>query len=126
MAEKLDPQDFTRQRDEASKEGVRGLLIINGGGAVALLAFLQAIWPKYPLLSGYVVFGIAVLALGVLCAGLAPFLRYHASYNAQKQNRGRWLGFRRAYISCWYISLGLFIFGIAIVIFGVFKGGPVR
>lgn len=65
---RLDPSDFTRQRDEANREGVRGLLIINGGGAVALLAFLQAIWPDNKLLAKYVVIGIGVLAIGVFLA----------------------------------------------------------
>lgn len=106
---RLEPSDFTRQRDEANREGVRGLLIINGGGAVALLAFLQAIWPDNKLLAKYVVIGIGAFAIGVFLAGLSNFLRYHASFNFQAGNRERWLLFRRGYIGCWYISLFLFL-----------------
>ena len=114
----LEPQDFTRQRDEASKEGVRGLLLINGAGAVALLAFLQAIWAKDSLLAKYVVVGIAILAFGVFFAGMANPLRYHASFNFQQGNRDRWLLFRRGYIGCWYTSLSLFLIGIGVVVIG--------
>lgn len=50
MRESSQPSDLsaearTRQRDQAASELVRTLLIINGSGAAALLAFLQAIWP---------------------------------------------------------------------------------
>jgi len=72
----LKPQDFTQQRNEASREGIRGLLIINGGGAVALLAFLQAIWQQDKIFAEYIIIGISVLALGVVIAGAANFLRY--------------------------------------------------
>ena len=117
----LEPQDFTRQRDEASKEGVRGLLIINGGGAVALLAFLQAIWSVDQRLANYVVIGISVLAIGVAVAGLASFLRYHASFNFQQGKKDRWLVYRRGYIGCWYTSLSLFLAGIGVVVSGAWR-----
>lgn len=110
--------DFTRQRDELGKEGVRGILLINGGGAVALLAFLQAIWSKDVRLAEYVVHGISLLAFGVFLAGLASFLRYHSSFNFQQGKLRRWLWFRRAYIGCWYSSLLCFLIGIAIVVVG--------
>jgi hypothetical protein len=35
--EGLQPSDFTEQRNEALREGVKGLFLMNGGGAVALL-----------------------------------------------------------------------------------------
>jgi hypothetical protein len=116
--EGLKSEHFTRQRDEASKEGVRGLLIINGGSAVALLAFLQAIWLQDKLLAKYVVLSISILALGVLFGGLSHFLRYHASYNYQRQREKRFWWFRRGYMGSWYISLTLFLFGISVVLFG--------
>ena len=40
----LSAEARTRQRDQAASELVRSLLIINGGGAATLLAFLTAIW----------------------------------------------------------------------------------
>lgn len=42
----------TRQRDQAASDLVRALLIINGGGAAALLAFLQTrLWPRSTIIS---------------------------------------------------------------------------
>jgi hypothetical protein len=41
----IDNQISLREhRNRALTEGTKGLFLINGGGAVALLAFLQAIW----------------------------------------------------------------------------------
>jgi hypothetical protein len=114
----LEPPDFTRQRDEASKEGVRGLLLINGGGSVALLAFLQAIWAVDKQLAKYVVIGIIFFAIGVAFAGVASFLRYHASFNFQPGKKDRWLLYRRGYIGCWYTSLSLFLAGSGVVVSG--------
>jgi hypothetical protein len=44
MTDNPTPADLTEQRSEAMVELVKALLIINGGGAVALLAFLQSAW----------------------------------------------------------------------------------
>ena len=46
MADNPTPVDLTEQRSEAIAELVKALLIINGGGAVALLAFLQSAWVR--------------------------------------------------------------------------------
>ena len=99
------PERFTTQRDEASLAGVRGLLIINGGGAVALLALLPVIWDQDTDLVRLVVYGAAVFGVGTCVAGLSHFLRYHASYNFQAGNTKRFSWFRRGYIASWYISL---------------------
>lgn len=114
----LRPEHFMHERNEASKEGVRGLFIINGGGAVALLAFLQAIWVDNQALSKYVVVSIAIFGFGVLIAGVANFLRYHASWNYQGYNIPRFMKFRRSYITCWYISLTCFAVAITVIIWG--------
>lgn len=82
----LDPRDFTEQRDDAFREGVKGLLLINGGGTTAMLAFLQATWATKPQLAKYVVGCIALLALGLFLAGLVHFLRYQASFSFQGAN----------------------------------------
>jgi hypothetical protein len=34
-----------------AEQGLKALLLLNGGGAVALLAFLQAIWIKEAMLA---------------------------------------------------------------------------
>ena len=65
---------------------------MNGGGAVALLAFLQAIWKKDQVLSQYVLVGLSAIAVGVLLGGLVQFFRYHASFSFQRGgNQDPWL-----------------------------------
>jgi hypothetical protein len=70
----LQAKDFTDQRNDALREGVKGLFLMNGGGAVAMLAFLQAIWKDNPQLAKYVITSIALLAVGVFLGGLVQFL----------------------------------------------------
>jgi hypothetical protein len=65
----LTSQDFHSVRAEVTSDGIKGLFLLNGGGAVALLAFLQAIWDRNPLLARYVLVGIAVMAFGAFIAG---------------------------------------------------------
>ena len=57
----LTERDLTDQRNDAMREGVKALVLMNGGGAVALLAFLQAIWHKDHVLAFWIVFGLAFL-----------------------------------------------------------------
>src|SRR4030067_3566404 len=75
----LNAKDFTEHRNDALREGVKGLFLMNGGSAVAMLAFLQAIWKENPQLAKYVIASIALFAVGVLLAGLVPFVKYHSS-----------------------------------------------
>src|SRR5438093_1026173 len=84
MAEGLTPKDFIDQRNDAMREGVKALFLMNGGGAVALLAFLQAIWTNEPALIRYVLGGLAFLMAGVALAGLVHFFRYHTSMTTQR------------------------------------------
>ncbi len=80
----LTPKDMTDQRNDAMREGVKALVLMNGGGAVALLAFLQAIWSKEPALVKYVLWGLGCLVVGVALAALVHFFRYHTSLAYQR------------------------------------------
>jgi hypothetical protein len=115
----LQTSDFTDQRAEALSEGVKGLFLMNGGGAVAMLAFLQAIWKDQPLLAKYVVVSIAFLAAGVFLAGLVQFFRYHASFNLQGGRSRAFRAYRVLYLAAAYSSLAAFLVGLSIVISGV-------
>lgn len=114
----LHASDFTEQRNEALAEGVKGLFLMNGGGAVALLAFLQAIWKEQPLLAKYVVVSIAALAVGVLLAGLVQFFRYHASFNLQGGRLRAFRIYRVLYLAAAYSSLATFLVGLLIFVSG--------
>lgn len=114
----LQAPDFTEQRNEALGEGVKGLFLMNGGGAVAMLAFLQAIWKDQPLLAKYVVVSIAFLAAGVFLAGLVQFFRYHASFNFQGGRSRAFRTYRVLYLAAAYSSLAAFLVGLLIVVSG--------
>lgn len=53
-----------KQRNEAAAELVKAVLIINGGGTVALLAFLQATWVTARVLAMPTIVAIAFLSFG--------------------------------------------------------------
>ena len=109
-----------RVRAEFTTQGIRGLLIINGGGAAALLAFLQAIWNEDRALAEHVVTAIAWLAFGVAVAGVAFFLRYHTSLAIQQYGRKdlRYIRLSRISVWSWYVSLAAFVVGIGWIVLG--------
>jgi len=74
----MSPADLMKQRNEAIAELVKALLIINGGGAVALLAFLQSPWVQDKALVAPVAYAVPMLAFGSLSAAACHLLRYHA------------------------------------------------
>jgi glucan phosphoethanolaminetransferase (alkaline phosphatase superfamily) len=114
----LSAKDFHDARAEITNQGVRGLLLINGGAAVALLAFLQAIWSEEPALAKYVVIGIGIFSIGVLLAGFINFFRYHTSFNFQSGNKKLYNLFRRLTYSLQYLSLACFGVGMLVVVSG--------
>ena len=96
----LTSQSFTEQRGEAITEGVKSLFLMNGGAAIALLAFLQALWATNPYLSKFTIAGIGLHSFGVFMAGCVQLFRYSASYNFQGGRHGRWMIYRRLYLGC--------------------------
>ena len=79
-------------RGEIANQHTRTILIINGGAAVALLAFLKEIWGKDPQLSRFVIVTVVILSFGVACAGISNWLRYETSkrYEANASSRHKW------------------------------------
>lgn len=119
--EGLKPKDFTEQRNDALREGVKGLLLINGGGATAMLAFLQAVWQTKPQIAPFVVGCIAFLAFGLFLAGLVQFFRYQASFVFQGGHTVAFHRYRFLYLAAAYGSLVAFIVGIGVVVVGVLR-----
>ena len=114
----LQAEDFTEQRNDALREGVKGLFLMNGGGTVAMLAFFQAIWTGNPQLAKYVVGCIAFLAAGVFLAGLVQFFRYHASFNLQGGGHCAFKVYRFLYLTTAYGSLAAFLAGVSVMVSG--------
>ena len=111
--------DLMKQRNEAIAELVKALLIINGGGAVALLAFLQSAWVQEKALVVPVAYAVSVLAFGSLLAAACHLLRYHASWYHQSGNTARSARFRRFYLVIAWASLFAFAGGVAVVVVNV-------
>ena len=111
--------DLTEQRNQAMSELVKALLIINGGGAVTLLAFLQSPWVQDKKLVVPVACAVAALALGSLFAAACHLLRYYASWHHQSRDEDRFERFRRFYLCCAYASLFAFAVGVAVVVASV-------
>jgi predicted component of type VI protein secretion system len=122
----LQAEDFTDQRNDALREGVKGLFLMNGGGAVAMLAFLQAIWEDNPQLAKYVVASIALLAAGVFLAGLVQFFRYNASFSFQGDKHCAFKVYRFLYLTAAYCSLVAFLVGVLIMVSGAWCSLPTK
>jgi hypothetical protein len=108
----------TRQRDQAASELVRALLLINGGGATVLLAFLKAIWKSDKALAQATVWSLLFLGVGAALAAGFHLLRYRASvhYSGGDQERGQKFG--RFYTVSASLSLVAFVVGIIVLAHG--------
>lgn len=117
----------TERRDQMAVHGLRSLLILNGGGAVALLAFLQAIWDK-PNAAGlvpWILSGIIPFLLGAAASGWVHFLRYDATVEYQMGRRpsAKAMTHRHKFLTAFgYI---LFLLGMLIVVLGAFQNLPI-
>jgi hypothetical protein len=105
------------QRDKSATELVRALLIVNGGGAAALLVFLQAIWKSDPLPAKSTAWAIVILGLGAFLAAAFHLLRYEASWYHGNGQMTLWWIFRKLYLSAAIASLVAFV--SATVIFAI-------
>jgi hypothetical protein len=110
---------LTELRAQGVIEGTKGLLLINGGGAVALAAFLQAVWDKAFALRPWLLWAIAVLTAGVAFASATFFARYlHGlSPKSVKPFQSAW----------WWVSVALmagavlaFVVGMCLAVVGGF------
>ena len=113
-------QAGTPRRDEMSIHGIRGLVLLNGGGAVALLAFLQAAWENIPELVPTIVSAMIPLVVGAACAVAVHFLRIQTSLHWFKH--GKWLKLLQNGFAVF--SFVLFLAGMTIVIVGSYLHLP--
>ena len=98
-------------RDRMLIEGQKTFIIINAIGAMALLAFLSAIWPYGGVLNGIVAF-----ALGVLLASLGYVMRDWAARMSQSKWMGRIFGQIRMWIPA--IVAVCFLAGVILPVLG--------
>ncbi|MCK5518473.1 MAG: hypothetical protein KAI61_03585 [Alphaproteobacteria bacterium] len=112
-------------RTEIDNGTVRGLLLINGGGAVALLAFLPTIINKhgFELLVLGTLVGLLFYQTGLLCAVLHNTLRRKCSLIYEQHNYNppeNKLGFCHWSRGLMWASVVFFYFaGLVVIICGV-------
>ena len=114
------------RRDGMAAQGLRAVLLLNGGGAVALLAFLQAIWTESEAveLVPWVIAGMVVLLVGAAAGGWVHFQRYETSeaYQMKGRQEGREMTRRHKHLT--KFAFHMFLFGIAIVAIGAYLNLP--
>jgi formate hydrogenlyase subunit 3/multisubunit Na+/H+ antiporter MnhD subunit len=113
-------------RVEILNGGARALLLINGGGIVALLGLLSRFYPfAEDANKGYVsvvLFGIACLTLGLLFAAMNYYFRYWASMywerkKAQEHRRMFW--FEKASVIASFAFFFVGAFGLVLGTYSV-------
>lgn len=74
---------LTQTRAQILNEGSKGLTLINGGGAAALAAFLQAIWDKTNAapMRWWILFGMMWLIAGTAISAIIFITRYLGSFH---------------------------------------------
>jgi hypothetical protein len=116
------------QRAQIDTETFKGLLVINGGGAVSLLAIFSQIISKvgYEGLARAVMVGVLFMAFGLVVAVVHNYLRRRCSHIHSLHNMapppGRLFGFLLTRPTvCWFsllfmwLSLASFILGASYV-----------
>ena len=121
--------DGAEIRAGIDSETVRGLLLINGGGAVALLAFLAGIIekPDLALLARAIIWGVFTFQLGLVAAVMHNRFRRLCSleYAKKPENRTKCSLFGREFkepcichwsIGFMWVSVGAFLVGGLLVL----------
>jgi hypothetical protein len=105
-------------KDRMLIEGQKTFIIINAVGAMALLAFLSAIWPYggSTALKKGVLNGILAFALGVLLAAMGYMMRDWAA----RMNQSKWPGRIFGHIRMWIpaIVAVCFLAGVILPVIG--------
>jgi hypothetical protein len=105
-------------KDRMLIEGQKTFIIINAVGAMALLAFLSAIWPYggSTALKKGVLNGIVAFALGVLLAAIGYMMRDWAARMNQSKWPGRIFGHVRMWIPA--VVAVCFLAGVILPVLG--------
>jgi hypothetical protein len=116
-----DAKDYALSRAVLLTEGFKGLLVVNGGGAAALLAFISQVVDKSPKLAQLSFVGVAFMAGGLVLALLFSFFRFHHSKEVEKlEAAGRTKNLRTIfwylYTACEYLSVLAFVVAIAYLV----------
>lgn len=118
-----DVNNPTERRDKMWEQSARLLGLMNGGSAVALLAFVQAIWLKMPELVVWVVYGLIIFAVGLALATIIPQLREATILN-WRSNESKAKIYQDLYRGAAKLSVVSFLVGVGIVAYGILTSLP--
>jgi hypothetical protein len=110
---------FTQVTNQILSEGFKGFVLLNGGGAAAMAAFLQAIWdkPSTAPMRIYLLGGIGSLLFGAAVASILFLVRYRAFFdpNTNTPPLNPWWRWMHRLIG---LSLLCFLSGMALAVIG--------
>jgi len=110
-------QDKRRaERAEIYTHGVNAALLINGGGAIALLTFLQSVWGSNSATVGPIIDSLLFLALGVFTAALVNPCRYYTSLYCTSTTQRRYRSFWWCTAVSHFVSLASFAVAIVLLV----------
>lgn len=118
-----DVNNPTERRDKMWEQSARLLGLMNGGSAVALLAFVQAIWKDMAELVVWVVFGLIAFAVGLALATIIPQLRESTVLN-WRSNESKAKIYQVTYRWAAKLSVISFLVGVGIVAYGILANLP--
>jgi hypothetical protein len=122
-------EEWIREREagraEIHNRAVQGLFLLNGGGAVALLAALPQMWDKAEPIIPAIAGALIIMAAGLVLAGIVNFLRYESSVahdKAETREKGKRFGRIWRWVAAF--SLMMFVVAVSIVSWGIFRHWP--
>ena len=118
------PSHLSEAKETYIREGAKGLTIINGAGAIALLTFLQAIWDKANVgdLRSYVLLGICFLTVGVSISSLIYLARHIAWVKGHSRSPQFWYFTANRIMPL--MAVICFVIGIGVTVYGGFTAIP--
>ena len=125
---KPSPSSSTDRRDAMWAQGTRLLGLMNGGAAVALLAFVQAIWTIVPELVSWIAASLIMFSFGLLFATAIPLLRAETVLRWFSED-GKTISddgqlFMKLYRRIAGASVGMFVLGVVVVAVGIMANLP--
>lgn len=110
-----------KSKADVTENGIKGLVLINGGSAAGLATLFQALISKEEAQSmiPFVLFGILFTVLGVATGSIVFWLRYQQGQLETQQKLflqdNYW--WRWVWRTC-FISLSCFVVGLGVVVYG--------
>jgi hypothetical protein len=113
---RLSDEEQTRHRLEILNRFFQGMLLLNGGGCVALLAFLQAIWNDASAGSVRgILIGMTFFIGGLFFTVAGQYLRYEIPKASQFMKRHK-RPMQKAYLGLVILSALAFLIGAGVIV----------